>query len=1123
MNCQILKIVFVFFVVPFSFITAESQNKYDISSFGELSYWSAQTGADGKRINPNAIIAVPQSSEKEWNIGLLWKEERDVESIEVNYSNTPDEKLLEGTIIQYWFQTWPGAAPKEHTIEDPMDDPWQGEWITAKTNYTIKGKQVTYSFKPLSTEENKQANNLPNPVNYRRALKFRLVYSVKPSFIESLRAFSPTKGKEMSLKIEFGCDRSLSKTVDGKLEIFNGKINKIVGFQWKSGDKVLPLNSWRIKLNNSSKVIIADIIAAQPSLPGSNDPTIITVRSSEGNFSFSAADLEQGPIYIPAYSVYITMASDTVKFKNQKVRKGQTIRERIPREPEQTYARASREIPALNVMLREDGGKLYIPLAADASWQKFAFEWGGGFYMNKRSTKAKGNELTRCNWNGNELRWWIGTGKDPVYNRDDKNSHMSVMNGYMPVAEVSWNQDGIIYKEEAFASLLEGPLSPYDKDRNEQTPAILMIRLKIENPSFENKSAHVWLKAENLASPSLQNLFVMDQINGKNYIRAHIKLPEKSIPSQVKLIDHAIDIPLEIEANQSSEIIISVPFVGDLTDKEKEKFVLLNYSDQLNKVVEYWRDLVNEFVPFDVPEQKFCDMSRSVIPHIRMSTTKDPRSGLFMVPAASFGYQVYANESAFQIVMLDRIGDHKTAESYLETFLRLQGTLPMPGTFTGDQKAVFHGGKVDNEYNYTSGPYNLDHGTVLWALGLHYLITKDAAWLKHSSGAMLRAADWIVEQRNQTKIKNLKGEEVLHYGLLPAGRLEDNADWGFWFAVNAYAYLGLKTTADAFIAAGLADGKRLKKEAEAYLKDLRTSIKRTSELSPVVKLRNNTYVPYVPSRAYQRFRYFGPMQSGYYSRYGKNTSLTYRLSATREALYGPIILITTGILDPKDPLSEAILDDWEDNITLSSSLGQHIHGVVDDEYWFSRGGMVFQPNLQNPIQSYLLRNEIPAAIRSIYNSMVSCLYPDVNAFTEEYRRWSVGSGPMYKIPDEARFVNRVCDLLVLESGNELWLAPGTPRYWLEPGKSIKLNNTATIFGNVSYELKCGTKSNTIEALINLPENNTAEKVRLFVRAPLGKQIKSVQLNGKKWNNWDAEKEAIILPKEMSKINVLISY
>jgi len=265
------------------------------------------------------------------------------------------------------------------------------------------------------------------------------------------------------------------------------------------------------------------------------------------------------------------------------------------------------------------------------------------------------------------------------------------------------------------------------------------------------------------------------------------------------------------------------------------------------------------------------------------------------------------------------------------------------------------------------------------------------------------------------------------------------------------------------------------------------------------------------------------MQSGYYSRYGKLTSLTYRLSATREALYGPMILITTGILDPHDPLSEAILDDWEDNITLSSSLGQHIHGVVDDEYWFSRGGMVFQPNLQNPIQSYLLRNEIPAAIRNIYNAMVSCLYRDVNAFTEEYRRWGVGSGPMYKISDEARFVNRVCDMLVIEAGNELWLAPGTPNYWLEPGKSIKLYKVATMYGNVSYELQAGASPNTIEGSIILPENIPSDKIKLFVRAPFEKPIKSGLVNGKEWNNWNRSKEYIVLPTKSSGIQVQVSY
>jgi hypothetical protein len=236
-----------------------------------------------------------------------------------------------------------------------------------------------------------------------------------------------------------------------------------------------------------------------------------------------------------------------------------------------------------------------------------------------------------------------------------------------------------------------------------------------------------------------------------------------------------------------------------------------------------------------------------------------------------------------------------------------------------------------------------------------------------------------------------------------------------------------------------------------------------------------------------------------------------------------MILITTGIIDPHDPLAEAILDDWEDNVTLSSSLGLHVHGVIDDEYWFSRGGMVFQPNLQNPTQAYLLRNEAPAAIRNIYNSMVSCLYGDVNAFTEEYRKWEVGSGPMYKVPDEARLLNRVCDMLVIKAGNELWLAQGTPKYWLEPGKVIKLFNAATAFGNVSYELRSGTIPGTIEASINLPENITADKVKLFVRAPFEKPIKSVSVNGKVWNDLYRDNEAIVLPAQSKTIDVLVSY
>ena len=1097
--------------------------KWDIKPFGELCFWSDKTGVLGNNLKAGDFIEVPQTSKSEWNIGIWWKEERDINSIEIGYEGKISETFVKGTKVQYWFQTWPGEAPTKHTIEDHLDDPWKGKWLTADIDCKIIGNRVTYTFKPIAKEENKLAGNLPEPVNYRRTLKIRLLYFSKPPNIQSLKVFSPAKSKKLSLHIEFGCDKPIEKALEGKLEIFNGKIESVKAWKWDAKDKMTSKNSWKFQLKKLSKGIRTDLIVADPTLAGSNDLTIVTVRSSEGTFSFSTNDLDLGPIYIPAYSVYITDASDTTKFTESKIRRGQTVREKIKLEPEQTYDRACREIPKLDVMLREDGGKLYLPLASDASWQKFGFEWGGGFFMNKRYTKAKGRELERCLWRGDELHWSIGTGKEPVYIRDDKNSHMSILSDYLPVPEVNWNHEGLIYREEGFATLLEGPLSPYNTDRDEQTPAILMVKLNISNPTNDERIAHIWLKADSLDHLLLQDLFIADQKNGKTYIRAKIKLPDGVSDSNIKIVQNSVYLPLLIPANQNVSLYLSVPFPGDLTDSSRENISSLDYLKERQRVVLYWRDIVNQFTTFNVPERKFNEMSRSVITHIRMSTTKDPKSGLFMVPAASFRYQVYANESAFQIVYLDKIGDHQTAASYLETFLKLQGTDPMPGTFTGNQSGVFHGGKVDNEYNYTSSSYNLDHGTVLWALGQHYLMSHDSAWLKHASSKMLLAAQWIIEQRNQTKLMDMDGVPVLHYGMLPAGHLEDNNDWGFWFAVNAYAYLGLHTTAEAFKKAGLPQANRLEKEAQNYLTDLKNSVRRSSELSPVVRLRDNTYVPFVPSRVYQRFRYFGPMQSGYYSRYGKNNSVTFRLSATREALYGPMILITTGIIDPNDPLSEAILNDWEDNITLSGSLGQHIHGVVDDEYWFSRGGMVFQPNLQNPIQAYLLRNEIPAAIRSIYNSMISCLYRDVNAFTEEYRRWGVGSGPMYKIPDEARFVNRVCDLLVLEAGNELWLAPGTPKYWLEPGKTIKLFNAATIFGKVSFELRNGSNPNTLEASIILPQNISAIKVRLFVRAPFEKPIKSVLVNGKVYNDWDQNNESIVLPSQGKTLKVLVSY
>ena len=226
-------------------------------------------------------------------------------------------------------------------------------------------------------------------------------------------------------------------------------------------------------------------------------------------------------------------------------------------------------------------------------------------------------------------------------------------------------------------------------------------------------------------------------------------------------------------------------------------------------------------------------------------------------------------------------------------------------------------------------------------------------------------------------------------------------------------------------------------------------------------------------------------------------------------LYGPLILLNLGIFGGHEPLAGWLLDDWEDNLTMSSSLGLNVHGWVDDDYWFSRGGMVFQANLQNPVLAYLRRGEIPAAIRNLYNDFVSCYYPDVNVFTEEYRQWRSPSGPFYKIPDEARFVTRLRDLLVREEGQDLWLTAGTPRRWLAPGEAIRLRQMPTTFGAVDLELSVA--ADEITGKVTLPTRNKAAHAFLVLRVPEPRKIATVEIDGRPWSDVDLETGTIRLP------------
>jgi hypothetical protein len=183
--------------------------------------------------------------------------------------------------------------------------------------------------------------------------------------------------------------------------------------------------------------------------------------------------------------------------------------------------------------------------------------------------------------------------------------------------------------------------------------------------------------------------------------------------------------------------------------------------------------------------------------------------------------------------------------------------------------------------------------------------------------------------------------------------------------------------------------------------------------------------------------------------------------------------------------------------------------------------MVFQANLQNPILVYLRRNEIPAAIRNLYNDFVACYYPSVNIFTEEFRQWQSPSGPFYKTPDEAKFVNRLRDSLVREDSDALWLAEGTPRRWLAPGQKIEVRNLATYFGPVSYRME--GKSNRVSISVQLPARNSYKTAWLVVRTPAAQPLKSVEIAGRPWQDFDAREGRIRLPLRKGVMGIEVQF
>src|SRR5437016_10725347 len=79
-----------------------------------------------------------------------WDDERDVREIRARYSTAaPSDSKVE-----YWSRTWPYPPPRMPSMEDPVDDLWQGKWLAARSVQNCQAAECVYTFQPLTEQEN---------------------------------------------------------------------------------------------------------------------------------------------------------------------------------------------------------------------------------------------------------------------------------------------------------------------------------------------------------------------------------------------------------------------------------------------------------------------------------------------------------------------------------------------------------------------------------------------------------------------------------------------------------------------------------------------------------------------------------------------------------------------------------------------------------------------------------------------------------------------------------------------------------------------------------------------------------------------------------------------------------
>jgi len=791
--------------------------------------------------------------------------------------------------------------------------------------------------------------------------------------------------------------------------------------------------------------------------------------NAEGTKGFSLTVdqlLQNKAFWMPSLDVYMAAGDPPIPFaehrKELSLWQGKRILDQVHQEPEATYEQYKARWedmgnPAYRPAFQPFPGHI-VCLGWDSAIHKFGIDRGAGVWNDYG--------------NPDRFRFWFDFG-DLASGITESWIGQWLGSGEFPSITTALEKDSIRYEVEQLAYPLNGPPA----ERRGDIPMVLMQSVMLKELSGESRSVAVTLHharklpadTEVVMTHEGNTVFIEDiRRNAVLFAIDGVTGPVTcsgltDYKDEMKRL--RVTVAVELAPRRSGRFLVKLP--SPKVDKEgRAALAALERRTAWEGTAKFWAGRADWGAKLQVPENAVRELHSANLWHAlrlpRRHGGQEPGVKIDL-PYSNFAYTQTGipwpvNQSVYVDYMVyDLRGYHDLAVEELAAILR------------ENQEPNGHIKGYANWLVYTP--------STIYAVAKNFLLSQDRRAFEQLLPASLKAMDWCLEQ-----VRRAQSQEGAARGLV-GGPLNDGTGDGYWAFNQAYMYAGLDLFGKALERFGHPRGAECQTAARELQKSINHAFRIASVQSPLVQLRDHTWIPYVPCEA---------------TRPGRLLDQWYPTDVDTGAVH----LLRLKAIPADSDLADSLLNDHEDNL--------YLHG------W----GMANEPVYNPQATAYLLRDDPEAVVRAFY-SMMACAFSH-SVFEPVEHRWSHGQyfGPP---STDGAWAELYRNMLIQELDDDtLLLFAATPRKWLVDGEKIEIERAPTYYGKLSARLDSRADAGRITAEIEMPGFHPPKGLLIRFRHPQAKPMRSVRVNGQPWTDFDVEREWVSIDNPTARHYSIVS-